>query len=159
MRNAEEFPGQPSDRTRVRSAHRRLGARPGRARYAHEETVPRETVPPAEPHCTVYLGAPGHYGGEAAETGRDGGELGIAWSAQFPVAGPRNDLWVLVCGGIATAAAFAAAFVASGGIASHAATTGNMAPAAVSRTCPAPVPVTGPASPGLTSPGRKSVAP
>jgi hypothetical protein len=150
MRNAEEFPGQPSDRTRRLPTYRRLGARPGRGRYARDETVPRETVPPAEPHCTVNQGAPGHQGGFSyqgapgyrggAEAGRDGGELGIAWSAQFPVAGRRNDLWVLVCGGIATAAAFAAAFVASGGVASHAATTGTAVPAAVSRACPSPVP-------------------
>lgn len=137
MRNAEEFPRQPSDRRRVLSAHRRLGARPRRIR-ARAETVPLETAPPAEPHCTVYQGAPGHYGG--TETGRDGGELGIAWSAQFPVAGPRNDRWVLVCGGIATAAAFAAAFIASGGVASHAATTGSTVPAAASRACPSPAP-------------------
>ena len=148
MRNAEEFPGQPSDRTRRLPTYRRPGARPGRVRYAHEETVPRETVPPAEPHCTVsqgasghqgafgYQGAPGYRGG--AEAGCDGGELGIAWSAQFPVARRRNDLWVLVCGGIATAAAFAAAFVASGGVASHPAAPGATMPAVVSQACPSP---------------------
>ena len=92
------------------------------------------------PHCTLYQattgyqGASGHRGG--AEAGRNDGELGIAWSAQFPVAARRNDTWVLVCGGIATAAAFAAAFVASGGVVSHAATTGSTVPAAVSRACP-----------------------
>ena len=149
MRNAEEFPRPPSDRSRVPLTHRRLGA--SRVR-AHRETVPLETAPPAGPHCTVYQGAPGHYGG--TETGRDGGELGIAWSAQFPVAGPRNDRWVLICGGIATAAAFAAAFVASGGVASHAATTGNTVPAAVSRACPSPAP-----GPALTLRAGKSVTP
>jgi hypothetical protein len=43
------------------------------------------------------------------------------WAAAAPVAAPHADLWVLICGGIAAVAAFAAAFVASGGI-SHAAT-------------------------------------
>jgi hypothetical protein len=137
MRNAEEFPGQPSDRTRMLPTHRRPGARPGQVRHTREETVPREAAPrrALSAGMPVYQGAPGQDGG-GAETGRDGGELGIAWSAQFPVAGRRSDLWVLVCGGIAAAAAFAAAFVASGGAVSHAATTGSTPPAAVSRACP-----------------------
>jgi hypothetical protein len=42
---------------------------------------------------------------------------------------------VLVCGGIAAAAAFAAAFLASGGVASHPATPVTV-PAVVSQACP-----------------------
>jgi hypothetical protein len=42
-------------------------------------------------------------------------------AAEPPAATPHTDLWVLICGGIAAVAAFAAAFAASGGI-SHAAT-------------------------------------
>ena len=69
----------------------------------------------------------------------DGGPGGEAWSARFPVTRHHNDLWVLVCGGIAAAAAFAAAFVASGGVASHPATPA-MVPAVVSQSCPSPAP-------------------
>jgi hypothetical protein len=43
------------------------------------------------------------------------------WATAVPGAAPHADLWVLICGGIAAAAAFAAAFLASGG-AGHAAT-------------------------------------
>jgi hypothetical protein len=89
---------------------------------------------PGFPGASGHQGASGHRGG--TETGRNDGELGIAWSAQFPVAGRRNDTWVLVCGGIVAAAAFVAAFVASGGAVSHAATTGNTVPAVVSQACP-----------------------
>ena len=38
------------------------------------------------------------------------------WAAAPSGTAPRADLWVLVCGGIAAAAAFAAAFIASGGM-------------------------------------------
>jgi hypothetical protein len=55
-----------------------------------------------------------------------------------PPGGRRSDLWVLVCGGIAAAAAFAAAFVASGGV-SHAAVPAP-APAVVSQACPTATP-------------------
>jgi len=58
------------------------------------------------------------------------------WLTEFPPAGRRTDLWVLVCGGIAAVAAFAAAFVASGGVASHPATPGTTVPAVVSQACP-----------------------
>jgi hypothetical protein len=162
MHNVEELWGQPSDQTRVLPAYRwlRPRPRPGRIRYAHDEAVPRETVPRptaprAEPHCAMSRGtssshaASGHYG-TFHDDGHPGtGELGVPWSARFPVypaysaypvAGTRNDLWVLVCGGIATVAAFAAAFIASGGLASHAATSVNTVPIAVTRACPTPVP-------------------
>jgi hypothetical protein len=65
---------------------------------------------------------------------------GGALRPEPPVGGPRGDLWVLVCGGIAAAAAFAAAFVAAGGVASHPATPRTVMPAVVSQTCPAPSP-------------------
>jgi hypothetical protein len=44
------------------------------------------------------------------------------WTAAAPFTAPHADLWVLVCGGIAAAAAFAAAFIASSGMAAHAST-------------------------------------
>ena len=113
MGNAGEFPGQTSGRTRVLPSY-------GQASSAGTGRI-------------RYA-----HGCAAAA-----GELGIAWSAEFPVAGKRNDLWVLVCGGIATAAAFAAAFVASGGVASHPAAP-SAVPAAVSRDCPSPTPGTTP---------------
>jgi len=118
----------------------------GRIRYAHGGLVPR-----IEPLCTVPPGEYGHHGdnGGADAVGGSGmgmamgigdGELGgAAWSARFPVTGRRNDLWVLVCGGIAAVAAFAAAFVASGGLASHPATPASV-PAVVSQACPSPIP-------------------
>jgi len=134
MGSTDEFPGQVSDRTRVRPTHRPTrSAGTGRIRYAHGG------VTRVEPFCTVAQGAGGHYGIIGRDGAADHGELGFAWSAEFPVAGRRNDLWVLVCGGIAAVAAFAAAFVASGGTASHPATP-SAVPAAVSRACPSPAP-------------------
>jgi hypothetical protein len=134
MGNADEFSGQMSDRTGVLPTHRRArSAATGRIRYAHGG------VTRVEPFCTVAQGAGAHYATIDRDAAADHGELGFAWSAEFPVAGRRNDLWVLVCGGIAAAAAFAAAFVASGGTASHPATP-SAVPAAVSRTCPSPAP-------------------
>ena len=76
-------------------------------------------------------GGLGEYGG-----GGDGG--GEGWLTEFPAGKRHGDLWVLVCGGIAAAAAFAAAFVASGGVASHPAAPGAGVPAVVSQACPAP---------------------
>jgi hypothetical protein len=60
----------------------------------------------------------------------------IDWVPPLP-SDSRGDLWVLVCGGIAAVAAFTAAFLASGGAVSHAATPGATAPAVVSQSCPA----------------------
>jgi hypothetical protein len=150
MRNAEESSGQRSGLRRVRPAYRRPGPsaadRPGagRIRYAHGGALPR-----VEPFGTVSTGpAAGHRAGEADPGsgyamdfagGGYGGHLGDeAWLAEFPVGGRRTDLWVLVCGGVAAAAAFAAAFVASGGVASHPAAPGAAVPAVVSQACPAP---------------------
>jgi hypothetical protein len=61
----------------------------------------------------------------------------IDWVPPLPSEG-HNDLWVLVCGGIAAVAAFAAAFLAAGGAVSHAATPASAVPAVVSQSCPAP---------------------
>jgi hypothetical protein len=70
----------------------------------------------------------------------EGGDLGSgAWPIELQ-AGRHSDVWVLVCGGIAAAAAFAAAFVASGGISSHPATPGATMPAVVSQAWPSPAP-------------------
>ncbi len=55
------------------------------------------------------------YADELDEQWRDLGQVA-------PGTASRADLWVLVCGGIAAAAAFAAAFVASSGVAAHAST-------------------------------------
>jgi hypothetical protein len=154
MRNAEEFPEQPSDFTQVAPTFRRpgpgAGGRPGtgprpgpgprpgtaRIRYAHGGFVPR-----VEPLCTVPQGEYGHHGGDGTTAGIGSiGELGgEAWSARFPVTRRHNDLWVLVCGGIAAAAAFAAAFAASGGLTSHPATPASV-PAVVSQACPSLAP-------------------
>jgi hypothetical protein len=149
MGNAEELFGQPTDRTRVLPLFRRTGpaaeaAEPATAAPSQTGAFANPTVagriryaqaggPRVEPFCRASQGTALHHGGTGDDT-----ELGLAWSAEFPVAaGRRNDLWVLVCGGIAAAAAFAAAFVASGGVASHPAAP-NAVPAAVSRTCPSP---------------------
>jgi hypothetical protein len=61
------------------------------------------------------------------------------WAAAEHVTAPQADLWVLVCGGIAAAAAFAAAFLASGGI-GHAATPPAPAHNITVQACPAAVP-------------------
>jgi hypothetical protein len=154
MRNAEHFPDQPADLTPLRPTVSRLGTdartRPwfGRIRYAHGGTVPPGASPrpvsPAEPGPEPSQ----HEDREDArsagtESAAGFGEIGTVggygepWSARFPVASRNNDVWVLVCGGIAAAAAFAAAFVATGGVATHAATPATV-PAVVSQACPVP---------------------
>jgi hypothetical protein len=146
MRNAEEFSGRRSGLARVLPAYRRPGAgaggRPGsgRIRYAHGGAPPR-----VEPYCTVAQGPAGRHGGYSDAGGAGGaaggGDLGTsAWLAETPVGGRHADLWVLVCGGIAAVAAFAAAFVAAGGVASHPAVPGATMPAVVSQACPSPAP-------------------
>jgi hypothetical protein len=144
MRNAEEFSGQQSGLTRVPPTYGEPESQPvrpkrGRIRYARRGPAPR-----VEPLCTLSQGAFAHLGGDDGVRGAGevahAGEVGDeAWSARFPVTGRHNDMWVLVCGGIAAAAAFAAAFVASGGVASHPATP-SAVPAVVSAACPSPAP-------------------
>jgi hypothetical protein len=149
MGKAEEFSGRRSGRARMWPAHRRPGSAAGgqgssgRIRYAHGGALPR-----VEPYCTVPgdhapQGPAGHQDGDVGAAGTadvpDGGELdGGPWFTGAPVGGPHADLWVLVGGGIAAAAAFVAAFVASGGVASHPAAPGAQMPAVVSQACPSP---------------------
>ena len=142
MSYAEEFSGQRSGRARVLPTYRRPGSRSGRIRYAHGAALP-----PVEPFAAVPQGAADHREGDG-DTGEvkdatgfaDGGDLGSgAWPIELQ-AGRHSDVWVLVCGGIAAAAAFAAAFVASGGISSHPATPGATMPAVVSQAWPSPAP-------------------
>ena len=157
MHNAEEFSGQRSGFRRALPTYRRTGPGAGgrgRIRYAHGGPPPH-----VEPFCTVPQG-PAHHAGtaDAADTsgtvsaGGAGGAVGDggltysgnldagAWPAGLPDGGRHGDLWVLVCGGVAAAAAFAAAFVASGGLASHPAAPGATMPALVSQACPSPAP-------------------
>ena len=90
--------------------------------------------------------------GEGGEWAADAGGgwtagEGGGWTANTGTgadAARRTDSWILVCGGIAAAAAFAAAFVASGGTASHPATPANAVPAAISRSCLSPSPHSSP---------------
>jgi hypothetical protein len=87
------------------------------------------------------LGGPGLGESELSGPGLGGPELGgEAWPPVFAPASRRTDLWVLVCGGVAAAAAFAAAFVAAGGVAHHPASPETMVPAVVSQACPSPAP-------------------
>jgi hypothetical protein len=152
MGNAEEFSGRRSGLGRMWPAHRRPGSAAGgqgssgQIRYAHGGAPPR-----VEPYCTVPKdrgpqGPAWHHGGDVGPAGSadaadvpGGGELdGGPWLTGAPVGGPHADLWVLVGGGIAAAAAFVAAFVASGGVASHPAAPGAQMPAVVSQACPSP---------------------
>ena len=118
MRNAEEFSGQRSGLARLRPAYRRpragAGGRPGSGRIRYAHGG---ALPPGEPLAAV---------------------------SQGPAGSRPTDLWVLVCGGIAAVAAFAAAFAASGGVVSHPAAPGSSVPAVVSQACPAPAPVPAP---------------
>jgi hypothetical protein len=68
---------------------------------------------------------------------RHADELDLMGAA--PLLAPQADLWVLVCGGIAAVAAFAAAFFASGGMAAHAATPSAPARTVVVQACPTAV--------------------
>ena len=135
----EKFSGHRLGRIYRRPA---TGPESGRIRYAHGGALPH-----VEPHCTVSQGGPWPADDHAADAGGAadlrGDVAAPSWLAEPPVGG-RADLWVLVCGGIAAAAAFAAAFVASGGVASHPAAPGATMPAVVSQACPALSP--GPAS-------------
>jgi hypothetical protein len=164
MRNAEEFPGQRAGLGRVRPAYRRprpgASGRPGadRIRYAHSGALPRD-----EAFCTVPQGPAGYHGGDAvAEDARDvgnGGDVadggngedsggedlrGGIWLTEFPPGDRHSDRWVLVCGGIAATAAFAAAFFASGGMATHPVSPGAAVPGIVSQACPSPAAVPAP---------------
>jgi hypothetical protein len=142
----EEFSGNRQGRARMPWAHHRPGAgrtRAGRIRYAHGG------APRVEPYCTVPQGgAQGEPQGTAGQHGgyAGGDERAASWLAGPPVGGRHGDLWVLVCGGIAAATAFAAAFVAAGGVASHPATPRTVVPAVVSQACPAPAPGPSPAA-------------
>jgi hypothetical protein len=74
-----------------------------------------------------------------------GGDLGGGiWLTEFPPGDRRTDRWVLVCGGIAATAAFAAAFFASGGMATHPVSPGAAVPGIVSQACPSPATVPAP---------------
>ena len=137
MHSAEEFSGRRRGFRRVLPGHRGRGR--GRIGYAHGAPTP-----PAEPFCTVPQGLAHHEGAVAAGSAGAIGyavknEQAVSWPTQLPVGGPHSDVWVLVCGGIAAAAAFTAAFVASGGVASHPAVPGATMPAVVSQACPSPV--------------------
>ena len=61
------------------------------------------------------------------------------WEGAAPVTAPHADLWVLVCGGIAAAAAFAAAFIASAGM-GHAATPPAAVHSITVQACPTAAP-------------------
>jgi hypothetical protein len=163
MRNTEEFSGQRPGLARVLPAYLRPSAGDGpgtdRIRYAHSGALPRD-----EPFRPVTQGTAGHHrahaepgdargvanggslgGGSLGGGSLGGGDLGgEAWLTEFPAGNRHTDLWVLVCGGIAAVAAFAAAFVASGGVASHPAAPGASVPAVVSQACPSPAPAPSP---------------
>jgi hypothetical protein len=62
------------------------------------------------------------------------------WPPRDPANWRRADSWVLVCGGIAAAAAFAAAFLAAGGVAGQHPSPGAAVPAVVSQACPSAAP-------------------
>lgn len=134
----EKFSGRRSGLARMLSASRGAGARAGgagragggRIRYAHGGP------PRIEPYCTAARGPAAWHRDAVEGTGDVAG--GDTWQAGPPVGGRHGDLWVLIGGGIAATAAFAAAFVASGGMATHPATPGATMPAVVSQACPAP---------------------
>jgi hypothetical protein len=112
----------------------------------------RHPPPAAEPFLAAaepFLGAeasheddgeramdPGPWLAGLRAAGYGGGEFP---DPDFPAGRRRTDLRVLFCGGVATAAAFAAAFFASGGALAHPAVTATV-PAAVSPACPAVAP-------------------
>ena len=159
MSNAEDFPGQWPGFARARTAYRRPRFGAGRRiRYAHRGALPGD-----EHFRAAWQGAAVHHeddgdpgnltdagdladGGNGAGPGGDlgGGDLGTGdlggglWLTEFPPGSRQGDLWVLVCGGIAAAAAFAAAFLAVGGVAAHPASPAAAVPAAVSQACPSP---------------------
>jgi hypothetical protein len=103
---------------------------------------PHECAGPQEYPGPHEYGGPQEYPGPhdcagPHDYGSWGGTVG-GWPTPYRAAGRRTDAWVLVCGGLAAVAAFAAAFLASGGAVSHAATPGATVPAVVSQACPSP---------------------
>jgi hypothetical protein len=124
-----------------------FSAEPPRA-AAHEYLGPQEYAGPHEflgpqedggPHegAGPHEGGGPHEGAGSHDCGSWSGAAG-GWPTPYRAAGRRTDAWVLVCGGLAAVAAFAAAFLASGGAVSHAATPGATVPAVVSQACPSP---------------------
>lgn len=110
MRNADEL----DEQSWVMPSHRRLtgpGPGRGRIRYAYGDAAPGTGQP--------WAGQP--------------------WVGAPPVTAPHADMWVLVCGGIAATAAFAAAFFASGG-AGHAATPQTAVHTITVQACPTAAP-------------------
>ena len=156
---------RPAYRRPRPSAGGRPGA--DRIRYAHSGALPRDeafcTVPqgPAGYHGgdagaedardvgnggdveearnvgDLADGADGGNGGNGEDSGSEDLGSGI-WLTEFPPGDRHTDRWVLVCGGIAATAAFAAAFFASGGMATHPVSPGAAVPGIVSQTCPSP---------------------
>ena len=125
MRNAEEFHRRSgtAQASRCRQAAPDAGGRrpgPGRIRYAHGGVWPR-----VEPYCTVAHGA-GDGCGAAVAADDD------VWLTEFPVGDRQASLRGLICGGLATAAAFVAAFVAASGMAGYPAMPAGLAPAMAS---------------------------
>jgi hypothetical protein len=125
MRNAGEHTGQRADNVREDAG-----------------TAGPAAYPPGEP---APYAAGQTAAGTAGETaaGTAGEAAGEMWAAGYPAGARRTDTWVLVCGGIAAAAAFAAAFVAAGGVAGAAgqhAVPGSTVPAVVSQACPSAAP-------------------
>jgi hypothetical protein len=101
--------------------------------------------PPGEPAANESGETRANASGEPANaSGELGGELWPdGYPAEYPAGARRTDTWVLVCGGIAAAAAFAAAFVAAGGVAGAAgqhAVPGSTVAAVVSQACPSTAP-------------------
>ena len=161
MRNAEEFSGRRPGLARMPWAYRRPGRGAGgrragsgtptaahcraSSRTARCHRVRRVTTgaiwaresPGTSRAPPTRAPGPGWASGHGAWLAEPGTG---AWLAEPPVGGRHGDLWVLVCGGIAAAAAFGAAFVASGGVASHPAAPGATMPAVVSQACPSPAP-------------------
>jgi hypothetical protein len=107
-------------------------------------------VMPSYPGMTAAQPGPAAAGPGPSAPGPGGGRIRYAygglpprsgqWTAAAPAMAPHADLWVLVCGGIAALAAFAAAFVASGGATAHAATPQTTTHTIVVQACPTAMP-------------------
>ncbi len=80
------------------------------------------------------------FGGACPRAGRpdDAADDLPLWLTGYPATSRQTDVWVLVCGGLAAVATFAAAFFASAGTGAASVTPGTTAPAVVRPACPSP---------------------
>lgn len=137
MRYTEEPSGQQTDSPQLGGA----GTAGACQETAANPAAQAAGGPPWYPTAGIDGAPAARTGAEPAHEWRPAHESADeAWPPSYPVTGRPTDSWVLVCGGIAAAAAFAAAFLAAGGAAGQHPSPGAAVPAVVTQACPSAAP-------------------